>query len=212
MRQNIEVYGWDHQIPPSYYYLSPLILKLVKQYQPSYLLDIGCGNGALCHLLTQHHFSAFGIDADQQAIQIAKQQYPKTTFFQYSLQQNPQLLLNQLGHLVEMVIATEVIEHLYSPQLLLNFAATCLMPNGQLIISTPYHGYLKNLALSLSNHWDQHHTALWEGGHIKFFSQNTITALLNQHNFRVKKIYGVGRFPYFWKSMVVVAEKIKTRN
>jgi hypothetical protein len=37
-------------------------------------------------------------------------------------------------------------------------------------VSTPYHGYHKNLGLALSGKMDAHFTALWEGGHIKFFS------------------------------------------
>jgi hypothetical protein len=38
-----------------------------------------------------------------------------------------------------------------------------------LIITTPYHGYLKNIALSVSVKFDHHVNPLWDGGHIKFF-------------------------------------------
>jgi hypothetical protein len=34
------------------------------------------------------------------------------------------------------------------------------------IVPTPYHFYLKNLALSLLNEWDNHHSALWRRAHI----------------------------------------------
>jgi 2-polyprenyl-3-methyl-5-hydroxy-6-metoxy-1,4-benzoquinol methylase len=105
------------------------------------------------------------------------------------------------------VVSTEVIEHLYSPQLLIQYAHRVLAEKCKLIITTPYHGYLKNLALSLLNKWDFHHTALWEGGHIKFWSKNTLKRLLVDNGFRVKKVNGVGRIPYLWKSMVIIAEK-----
>jgi 2-polyprenyl-6-hydroxyphenyl methylase/3-demethylubiquinone-9 3-methyltransferase len=71
-------------------------------------------------------------------------------------------------------------------------------------LSTPYHGYLKNLALALCDRWDHHHTALWHGGHIKFFSRATIGRLLSDNGFEVQGFRGVGRVPYLWKSMVVV--------
>ena len=43
------------------------------------------------------------------------------------------------------------------------------------MLSTPYHGYLKNLALAVSGRMDRHFTALHVGGHIKFFSIETLT-------------------------------------
>lgn len=76
-----------------------------------------------------------------------------------------------------------------------------------MVITTPYHGYLKNLALSLLDKWDVHHTPLWHGGHIKFWSRATLTELLDRHGFDVVGFSGVGRVPYLWKSMVLVARK-----
>lgn len=79
---------------------------------------------------------------------------------------------------------------------------------GKLIITTPYHGFLKNLDLSIFNKWDSHHTVDWDGGNIKFFSFKSLGALLNDNGFKVIKITGVGRVPYLWKSMVVIADKL----
>ena len=74
-------------------------------------------------------------------------------------------------------------------------------------MTTPYHGYLKNLALSIFGMWDYHHTALWHGGHIKFWSRATLTKLLNENGFDVIEFHGVGRVAYLWKSMLLVARK-----
>jgi 2-polyprenyl-6-hydroxyphenyl methylase/3-demethylubiquinone-9 3-methyltransferase len=82
-----------------------------------------------------------------------------------------------------------------------------LPADGYLIVSTPYHGYLKNLALSLFGAWDGHHTALWHGGHIKFWSRRSLTTLLAQNGFEVVTFTGVGRLPFLWKCMILVARK-----
>ncbi len=82
-----------------------------------------------------------------------------------------------------------------------------LKPGGIPILSTPYHGYLKNLALAISGKMDQHFTALWEGGHIKFFSIATLSTLLRKEGLKVLELYRVGRVPPLAKSMVAVAEK-----
>ena len=65
------------------------------------------------------------------------------------------------------------------------------------------HGYLKNLALAICGGMDRHYTALWDGGHIKFWSKGTITKLLSEQGFQLDEFTGCGRLPYFWKSMII---------
>jgi len=77
-----------------------------------------------------------------------------------------------------------------------------LKPKGCLIITTPYHGYIKNLVLALSGKMDNHFHVLWDGGHIKFFSVKTLTALLKTEGFTDLHFNFAGRFPYLWKSML----------
>ncbi|MHC5726851.1 MAG: class I SAM-dependent methyltransferase, partial [Nostoc sp.] len=107
-----------------------------------------------------------------------------------------------IGEKFDIVIAAEVIEHLYYPKELVRNAKECLKPNERLIITTPYHGYLKNLILAISGKMDKHFTTLWDGGHIKFFSVATMTALLETENYTNIKFNFAGRFPYLWKSML----------
>ena len=105
------------------------------------------------------------------------------------------------------VISTEVIEHLYDPRSFLNFARRILekSDNGKLIISTPYHGYLKNLVMAISGKMDAHHTVLWDGGHIKFFSKSTLEKMLSDQGFMATAFKGAGRMPWLWKSMLMSA-------
>jgi 2-polyprenyl-3-methyl-5-hydroxy-6-metoxy-1,4-benzoquinol methylase len=98
-----------------------------------------------------------------------------------------------------------VIEHLYDPRTFIRRVQECLRPGGVLVLSTPYHGYLKNVFIALSAKFDAHVEPLWDGGHIKFWSRSTLTALLEEMGFRVAGFVGVGRIPYLWKSMVLVS-------
>lgn len=75
------------------------------------------------------------------------------------------------------------------------------------IISTPYHGYWKNLALALSGKMDAHFTALWDHGHIKFWSIDTLRRLLQEAGFAEIRFLRVGRIPPLAKSMIAVARK-----
>ena len=114
----------------------------------------------------------------------------------------PELVFHQIGvddpsavgaGSFDVAIATEVIEHLVRPRNLLGFAKQLLRPGGHLIISTPYHGYLKNLFIALSNKWDSHLAPLWDGGHIKLWSRKTLSQLLREAGFRVVRFIGAGR-------------------
>lgn len=106
------------------------------------------------------------------------------------------------------VISMEVIEHLYSPRTFVAFVRGILEANGggRFILTTPYHGYLKNLSMALTGKMDYHYSALWEGGHIKFWSRRTLATLLREAGFRDMRFAGAGRIPYLWRHMVFSAE------
>jgi 2-polyprenyl-6-hydroxyphenyl methylase/3-demethylubiquinone-9 3-methyltransferase len=90
---------------------------------------------------------------------------------------------------------------------LIRNAFRLLKPSGHFIVSTPYHGWLKNVALALSGKMDNHFTALWDGGHIKFWSRETLSELLTEKGFTDLRFVGAGRVPYIWKSMILTARK-----
>jgi 2-polyprenyl-3-methyl-5-hydroxy-6-metoxy-1,4-benzoquinol methylase len=100
-----------------------------------------------------------------------------------------------------VIVAVEVIEHLYSPQRFFENARRHLRPAGHLIVTTPYHGYLKNLAIGIAGGWDRHLGVHWEGGHIKFFSVNSLRSMLEGAGFRTPEFRFAGRAPLLWRSM-----------
>ena len=203
-------YGWSGTSGPhSCDYLAPQVLALLDKLGCERVVDIGAGNGALCALLSDSGKNAVGVEYDQAGVRLARQTYPSIPFYQLGVQDDPTPLLESEGTF-DAAVSTEVVEHLFSPHLLPQFAAKTLKDNGVLIISTPYHGYLKNFVLSLLNKWDGHHTALWHGGHIKFWSRNTLTQLLEGNGFSVTDFKGAGRAPWLWKSMILVARKNPT--
>ncbi|MFM8309601.1 MAG: hypothetical protein ACKN87_21875, partial [Microcystis aeruginosa] len=66
---------------------------------------------------------------------------------------------------------------------------------------------LKNLALAATGKMDEHFTALWDHGHIKFWSVKTITKLLTEANLSVDKIYRIGRIAPLAKTMIILARR-----
>jgi 2-polyprenyl-3-methyl-5-hydroxy-6-metoxy-1,4-benzoquinol methylase len=202
-------YGWkDSEATCAHSYLLPSVLNRIQslfQGKPITVLDIGCGNGFVAMQLAQFGHSVVGVDASADGIKIARSAYPLVRFEVCSLYDDR--LPDIVGTSVECIIALEVVEHLFYPKKLFEQSYRILKPGGYLIISTPYHGYLKNLAMSLLNAWDRHFTVHWEGGHIKFFSKKTLAMMATSKGLRHPRFHGVGRAPWLWKSMIMTVEK-----
>lgn len=209
MTENVvEDYGWTTaQGPHSCGYVTPRVLEILKELRAKRVLDLGAGNGNLCSQLAAAGYQTVGIEYDKKGVELAISAHPGIPFYNFGVQDDPARLLAHESEF-DTVVSTEVIEHLFSPHLLPIYARGCLKQGGYLVVTTPYHGYLKNLALSILNKWDVHHTALWHGGHIKFWSRETLARLLSENGFSIVNFSGVGRLPYLWKSMILVANKL----
>lgn len=194
-------YGWKSEnIEVNHSYLLPTALKMIKSYKVKKLLDIGTGNGALLPFWKSLDLEVCAIEPDKEGYNFARQQ----TEADVRMLGVGDLLPEKWSNYFDAVISLEVIEHLFDPKLLIESINFSLKKEGVAIISTPYHGYLKNLALSIANKWDFHHHPLRVGGHIKFWSIKSITKFFSDNDFELISFCGVGRFPYFWKSMVLV--------
>jgi 2-polyprenyl-6-hydroxyphenyl methylase/3-demethylubiquinone-9 3-methyltransferase len=172
------------------------------------IFEIGCGNGTLAQLLTNLGYDITGIDASHEGIQHAMQNAPKASLHQASVYDD---LVEQFGTF-QCVISFEVVEHLFEPRQFAKNAFRLLQPGGTAIISTPYHGYFKNLAIALSGKFDKHFTALWDGGHIKFWSVNTLTTLLEEAGFRQISFRYAGRRWPLSMSMIAIAKRPGTSS
>jgi 2-polyprenyl-3-methyl-5-hydroxy-6-metoxy-1,4-benzoquinol methylase len=185
-------------------YLWRHIISLCAELGARRVVDIGCGNGALCRELASRGYEVVGCEPSADGVRLARSSAPELVFHQVGVDDDSSAVGKES---FDVVIATEVIEHLVRPRNLLRFAKQVLRPGGHVIISTPYHGYLKNLVLALTNKWDSHLTPFWDGGHIKLWSRKTLSQLLNQGGFGVVRFIGAGKVPFMWKSMIMVAQK-----
>ena len=188
------------------YLLGP-VKKLVQSLgQKGTVLDLGCGNGSLSHELSKLGFEVYGVDRSDSGIQIAREAFPEVQFSLGDVEEDLSPDPFQ-AESFDVVVSTEVVEHLYRPRRLVQNAFRLLKPSGHFIVSTPYNGWFKNVVLALSGKMDNHFTALWDGGHIKFWSRATLSVLLIEKGVTDVRFIGAGRVPYIWKSMILIARK-----
>ncbi len=111
------------------------------------VLDVGCGNGFTSGEFMKHGCTLVGVDLSESGIALARSAYPKGRFEVISAEDSLLEVLQEEPF--DLVVSTEVIEHLYSPRAYIKSCFEALRPGGRFICTTPYHGYLKNLAISL---------------------------------------------------------------
>jgi 2-polyprenyl-3-methyl-5-hydroxy-6-metoxy-1,4-benzoquinol methylase len=187
-------------------YFMPRILELAGELKPgTRVLDVGCGNGSVCGEFLKRGCAVTGIDLSEQGVAIARQLHPQGRF--EVLPADDRLLVNLSEEHFDLIVSSEVVEHLYAPRAYARGCFQALKPGGTFVCTTPYHGYLKNLALSLANKWDAHADPLWDGGHIKLWSRKTLFRLLTEVGFEELRFRGAGRMPWLWMTMVVAGKK-----
>ena len=162
------------------------------------------GNGAVADHLARKGFHVSGIEASTQGLNLAHTSFPHlTTLVQGSLYEP---LAKRFGRF-SAVLCLEVIEHLYFPRRLAEAAFSLLEPGRTFVLSTIYHGYLKNIALAVFGQFDRHYDPLWDHGHIKFFTRRTLTKILTEAGFTDIVIRRPDIIPQFSRSMIISARK-----
>ncbi len=186
------------------------LMPAMNRYLPASLagvriLDVGCGDGFVAGALQKRGATVVGVDLGTRAIEAARKFHPAVRFEEVAADEN--VLKNLDCPPFDIVVSTEVVEHVYDPRPYARGCYAALKPGGVFICSTPYHGWLKNVALTVTGKFDKHFDPLWDGGHIKFWSRGSLTRLLEETGFTQVEFTGAGRLPYLWMSMVLKAQR-----
>lgn len=210
MDRVVEISGYryeDGELNESHGYLVPALLEIVAALSVPAgrrrVFELGCGNGAVASVLTKQGYHVTGVDVSTQGLEHARRHHPELVLH---LGSGYDPLADIYGQF-PIVVSLEVVEHLYAPRIFAKTLYDLVEPSGTAIVSTPYHGYWKNLALALTGRLDAHFTALWDHGHIKFWSMRTLQMLLHEAGFEGVRFIRVGRVPALAKSLIAVAKK-----
>jgi SAM-dependent methyltransferase len=175
---------------------------VIKEYFPSQdpatirILDIGCGNGSQLSLpLARSGFHVTGIDPDDSSIAHAMQlaeNIPGARFLRASVE--------EIRETFDVVILSEVLEHVADPGVLLMAGTQHLNPNGIVIVTTP-NGYgefeidswlfrllrMQGLVdrIARSNSKPLGSTDNEQSGHIQFFTRQRLYRLFADCGLRV---------------------------
>lgn len=177
-----------------------LISTLRRLSAGSRVLDLGCGHGWFTNAMAVRGYEACGVDMSRSAIDAARQRYPGIRFETLG----PQGQIPAESETFDAVWSSEVIEHVFDVHAHLAEINRVLKTGGLYILTTPYHGMLKNLLIATVK-FDRHFDP--EVSHIRFFDKASLTRCLGRASFRPVRWDGIGRMPGLYRTWFVVSQK-----
>jgi len=140
-----------------------------------HVLEIGCGPGSITKVLaTEGHCIVTGMELDPSAIE-------KVAPFCESILQvdlNAKDWPTQLGgKQFDVVLAADVLEHLYNPWQTLEQMATLVNEDGYIVISLPHIGHAAVIACMMNGNFEYRDWGLLDRTHIRFFGLKNIEDL-----------------------------------
>lgn len=184
-----------NQVPPDYYqkgvknnilqrlwHLGKLktVLSLIETY-PTSVLDVGCASGWFLSEIAKRYPKAryVGIDKYKKAINYGEKRY------------KPLKLLHSDAHRLpfrensfDLVICTEVLEHVTNPRQVLREIKRVLKPAGVAIIEMDSGNLLFKFAWYW---WTNIRKGVWKDAHLHLFTTHKLTKMLKSDGFVISK-------------------------
>ncbi len=157
-----------------YFSYLDIIIRLLKEYNPEKILDVGCGDGRVAKELNKHFKNIVGVDYSRRAISFAKRFSPNVPFGVIDFTKEINKYKSKFG----AVVCVEVLEHI-QPQKLGMFVdniSKTLKKEGVVIVTTP----TTNLKLQQKHH--QH------------FNEKKLDYLFSKSFIKKKVIYHSNKF------------------
>jgi SAM-dependent methyltransferase len=148
-------------------------------------LDLGCGTGLFTALLEQAGATALGVEVAQAALRRARAQHPSLDFRLAPI--DGPLPLPE--HSVDVVWASEVIEHVADTARWLLEVRRVLVPGGRFLVTTPNHGRLLIALGGLERFAEP------LGDHLHLYTRRSLPSVLTEFGFRPVQIRGAGGLP-----------------
>lgn len=159
------------------------ILDLMPDKQ-SKILDIGCAGGELARILKERGHHVLGADISAQALEVAAPHLEEGFAFDVADECWPEKLLAMR---FDVIVASEIIEHLFEPELFIKNLHKILAPNGRVIVTTPNFLFWKNRFRMLFGRFQYEKMGILDFGHIRFFTLETTRQTFCDAGFQITR-------------------------
>ncbi len=153
------------------------------------ILDLGCGGGHNGELLKGAGAAwVAGVERDAAACEQARRRLDAVV--QSDLADFDPVVLGP--ELFDVILASDVLEHLVEPHVVLARSVTHLRPGGLVVASIPNVAHVVVFYNLLFKRWPRRNSGIFDYTHVRFFGKRDMTALLEGAGLHVLRVE-----PYF---------------
>jgi 2-polyprenyl-3-methyl-5-hydroxy-6-metoxy-1,4-benzoquinol methylase len=186
------------------------------------ILDIGCHDGTFLSLIKNRNNNFFGLDASDWAVEQSRGKNIEVS--QYFFDDAERLPHEE--NFFDLVVAGEIIEHIYDTDFFLAEIGRVLKPGGKLLLTTPNIASLGRrllLLFGINPLIELSPNETNSVGHIRYFTFASLQSLMQKNRFRIiskrsdcinfsengllKSVFLAKIFPTFGASIILIAEK-----
>lgn len=148
------------------------------------VLEVGCGPGSITKILAQEgQCRVTGLELDPEAIKKATPYCDTVIQADLNSPEWPRLLDGM--ERFDVVVAADVLEHLYDPWVALKRMVPFISPDGYLVISLPHVGHAAVASCLINSDFEYRDWGLLDRTHIRFFGLKNIEALFAQAGLKI---------------------------
>lgn len=189
------------------------ILSLVPR-DAQRILDIACAGGRFGKMLRERGYWVAGMDISEDAIADAQAVLDRALLgdAENAWPQEFQ------GGDFDVIIAAEILEHVFDPVAVLRSAKRALKPGGSIIITTPNFMAWTNRLTFLMGRFRYEEQGMFDFGHIRWFTLEYLKKVLKEAGFHIvqeKHIIFPGKltrllkyWPSLWSRQLIVRAEI----
>lgn len=158
------------------------------------VLEVGCGPGSITKLLTQHgQCRVTALELDPEAITKVAPHCEAIMQADLNSAEWPRLLDG--AERFDVLVAADVLEHLYDPWTTLRRMVPLINPNGYLVISLPHVGHAAVVSCLINGDFEYRDWGLLDRTHIRFFGLKNIKELFEQADLKIIEVRYVVKPP-----------------
>lgn len=175
-----------------YAYFEEINEGILREISPNiagtevFVLDVGCGSGALSEAITKKGYVVWGIENHPEAIKKAATRLDKV--LAADLTDTVTVGENIGDQKFDLIIFSDVLEHLYDPFSILKFYLKFLQKDGTVLISVPNMVAWWNRLKFLFGFFEYAETGVMDRTHIRFFTFATAKNLVQKANCTIIKV------------------------
>jgi SAM-dependent methyltransferase len=156
------------------------VQRSVARTEAPVVVDLGCGSGTLLGKIRKASAGArlVGLDIEPRALELARKAVPDAEFHEVDLSGGE--ITGGLAGQADVVLCSEVLEHLDDPERAVRLAHSLLRPGGVFIVTVPA-GTITPFDRAI--------------GHVRHYDLSSISSLLGQGPFGLRRLYLWG-FPF----------------